>query len=166
MSEIERVLRAVLADVREQRVALEAAVEKIYSGTALREALSVDLREMGHSRARTARIFCDTRGSWIADRSGDCRGDLGIHAGCRSLRYSRFKSRRGLHRSRVVRSRPRRRHLGFAVRTSKCDCGCPEAKARAGVGGSSLARSVSTASPPTRRMPTALRPTSCRSLSR
>jgi hypothetical protein len=46
MSEIERVLRAVLADVREQRVALEAAVDKIYSGTALREALSVDLREM------------------------------------------------------------------------------------------------------------------------
>jgi hypothetical protein len=31
MREIERVLRAVLADVREQRVALEAAVEKIYA---------------------------------------------------------------------------------------------------------------------------------------
>jgi hypothetical protein len=46
MREIERVLRAVLADVREQRVALEAAVEKIYAGPALREALFVDLREM------------------------------------------------------------------------------------------------------------------------
>jgi hypothetical protein len=46
MREVERVLRAVLADVREQRVALEAAVEKIYAGPALREALFVDLREM------------------------------------------------------------------------------------------------------------------------
>ncbi len=46
MREIERVLRAVLADVREQHVALEAAVEKIYAGPALREALFVDLREM------------------------------------------------------------------------------------------------------------------------
>jgi hypothetical protein len=44
--EIERVLRAVLADVREQRVALEAAVEKIYAGPALREALFMDLRKM------------------------------------------------------------------------------------------------------------------------
>jgi hypothetical protein len=44
--EIERVLRAALADVREERVALEVAVEKIYSGPALREALLVDLREM------------------------------------------------------------------------------------------------------------------------
>jgi hypothetical protein len=46
MKEVERILQAVLADVREQRVALEAAVEKIYSGPALREALFVDLREM------------------------------------------------------------------------------------------------------------------------
>jgi hypothetical protein len=46
MSEVERVLRAVLADVREQRVAVEAAVSKIYSGPALREALFVDLGEM------------------------------------------------------------------------------------------------------------------------
>jgi hypothetical protein len=45
MREVERVLRAVLADVREA-VALEAAVEKIYAGPALREALFVDLREM------------------------------------------------------------------------------------------------------------------------
>jgi hypothetical protein len=44
--EVERLLRAVLADVRERRVALEAAVDKIYSGPALREALSVDLREV------------------------------------------------------------------------------------------------------------------------
>ena len=46
MKEVERILQAVLADVREQRVALEAAVEKIYAGPALREALFVDLREM------------------------------------------------------------------------------------------------------------------------
>jgi hypothetical protein len=46
MREIKRVLGAVLADVREQRVAIDVAVEKIYSGTALREALLVDLREM------------------------------------------------------------------------------------------------------------------------
>ena len=46
IKEVERILQAVLADVSEQRVALEAAVEKIYSGPALREALSVDLREM------------------------------------------------------------------------------------------------------------------------
>jgi hypothetical protein len=44
--EIERVLRAVLADVRGQRVALEAAVEKIYAGPALREALFMDLKKM------------------------------------------------------------------------------------------------------------------------
>ena len=31
MKEVERILQAVLADVREQRVALEAAVEKIYA---------------------------------------------------------------------------------------------------------------------------------------
>jgi len=46
MKEVERLLRAVLADVREQGVALEAAVEKIYSGPALREALFVDVSEM------------------------------------------------------------------------------------------------------------------------
>jgi hypothetical protein len=46
MIEVERVLRTVSGDVREQRVALEAAVEKIYSGPALREALFVELREM------------------------------------------------------------------------------------------------------------------------
>ena len=46
MKEVERILQAVLADVSEQGVALEAAVEKIYSGPALREALFVDLREM------------------------------------------------------------------------------------------------------------------------
>ncbi len=44
--EIERVLRGALADVSAKRVALEAAVEKIYSGPELREALFVDLREM------------------------------------------------------------------------------------------------------------------------
>ena len=69
MREVERVLRAVLADVREQRVALEAAVEKIYAGPALREALFVDLREM-----------VDTQGSWIEDRSGDCRGNVATRA--------------------------------------------------------------------------------------
>jgi hypothetical protein len=42
MSEIDRVLRAFLADVCEQGVALEAAVEKIYSGAALREAKMAD----------------------------------------------------------------------------------------------------------------------------
>jgi hypothetical protein len=40
MKEVERTLQAVLADVCEQRVALEAAVEKIYSGPDLREAAS------------------------------------------------------------------------------------------------------------------------------
>jgi hypothetical protein len=44
--EIERVLRSALADVREDRVPLEAAVEKIYAGPALRAALLVDLSKM------------------------------------------------------------------------------------------------------------------------
>jgi hypothetical protein len=85
MKEVERVLRAVLADVLEQRVALEAAVEKIYFGPAVREALFV--------------------------------GSLRHHP--------RLKSRRGMHRCPVVRSRPRQR-LGFGRSTSKRDCGCPE----------------------------------------
>jgi hypothetical protein len=60
MSEIERVLRDGLADVRDQRVALEAAVEKIYSGPALREALFLDLREMV-SRAQEQQEFLSIR---------------------------------------------------------------------------------------------------------
>jgi hypothetical protein len=126
MSEIERVLRAVLADVREQRVALEAAVDKIYSGTALREALSVDLREMV-IRAQEQHEFFSIReaaGLQIDPATAEVTWEytqLADPCGIRDL------SPEVLHRSRVVRSRPRRRRLGFAARTSKCDCGCPEA---------------------------------------
>ena len=61
MKEVERVLRAVLADVLEQRVALEAAVEKIYFSPALREALFVDLREMV-IRSQEQQEFLSIRG--------------------------------------------------------------------------------------------------------
>jgi hypothetical protein len=69
MKEVERLLRAVLADVREQGVALEAAVEKIYSGPALREALFVDVSEMV-IRSQEQQELCRYAGSWIEDRSG------------------------------------------------------------------------------------------------
>jgi hypothetical protein len=68
MKEVERILQAVLADVCEQRVALEAAVEKIYSGPDLREALFLDLSEMVILRtAECGRTKIDSMrfaGSW------------------------------------------------------------------------------------------------------
>jgi hypothetical protein len=46
MKKVETMLETVLADVREQRLGLEQAVEKICADPSLREAVFLDLREL------------------------------------------------------------------------------------------------------------------------
>jgi hypothetical protein len=60
MRQVELVLRAVLADVCEQRLALEEAVEKIFADPSLREAPFLDLRKMA-IRAQEQQEFLSIR---------------------------------------------------------------------------------------------------------